>query len=52
MSFVPFNLLYFLIRLTVFVVKEYFKLNTSGAYQGANYFEYKGKKLKDLPDIF
>lgn len=26
------------------------ELNTSGAYQGANYFEYKGKKLKDIPD--
>jgi hypothetical protein len=27
------------------------KLNKSGAYQGAAYFEYKGKKLKNLPDI-
>lgn len=27
------------------------KLNTSGAYQGAAYFKYKDKKLKDLPDI-
>ncbi len=26
------------------------ELNTSGAYQGANYFEYNGKKLKDIPD--
>jgi hypothetical protein len=26
------------------------ELNTSGAYQGASYFEYKGKKLKDIPD--
>jgi hypothetical protein len=26
------------------------ELNTSGAYQGAAYFEYKGKKLKDIPD--
>ncbi|MCY3804746.1 MAG: GIY-YIG nuclease family protein [Candidatus Saccharibacteria bacterium] len=25
--------------------------NESGAYQGANYWQYKGKKLKDLPDI-
>lgn len=25
--------------------------NQSGAYQGAAYFEYNGKKLKDLPDI-
>jgi len=23
----------------------------TGSYQGANYFEYRGKKLKDLPDI-
>lgn len=28
------------------------EVNKSGAYQGAAYFEYKGKKLKDLPDIF
>ena len=27
------------------------ELNTSGAYQGANYFIYQGKKLKDLPNI-
>jgi len=27
------------------------ELNPSGAYQGANYFKYKGKKLKDLPDL-
>jgi len=27
------------------------KLSASGAYQGAAYFEYNGKKLKDLPDI-
>jgi len=27
------------------------KLNNSGAYQGARYFTYKGKKLTDLPDI-
>ena len=27
------------------------ELNSSGAYQGANYFEYQGQKLKDLPDI-
>lgn len=26
------------------------ELNTSGAYQGANYFLYQGKRLKDLPD--
>lgn len=28
------------------------EVNKSGAYQGAVYFEYKGKKLKDLPDIY
>ncbi len=28
------------------------KLNTSGAYQGAAYFEYNGKKLRDLPDTY
>jgi len=27
-------------------------LNKSGAYQGAAYWEYKGKRLKDLSDIF
>ncbi len=27
------------------------RLNNSGAYQGARYFTYKGKKLTDLPDI-
>ena len=27
------------------------ELNNSGAYAGANYFKYKGTKLKDLPDI-
>jgi len=26
-------------------------LNPSGAYAGADYFKYKGKKLRDLPDI-
>ena len=26
------------------------QLNSSGAYQGAAYWAYKGKKLKDLPD--
>lgn len=26
-------------------------LNTSGAYAGADYFKYKGKRLRDLPDI-
>ena len=27
------------------------ELNTSGAYAGADYFKYQGKKLRDLPDI-
>jgi hypothetical protein len=27
------------------------QLNSSGAYQGANYWQYGGKKLKDLTDI-
>ncbi len=27
------------------------ELTASGAYQGANYFTFNGKKLKDLPDI-
>jgi hypothetical protein len=27
------------------------ELNNSGAYQGAYYWSYKGKRLKDLPDI-
>lgn len=27
------------------------QLNSSGAYQGANYWQYNDKKLKDLPDI-
>ncbi len=26
------------------------ELNASGAYAGADYFKYKGKKLRDLPD--
>jgi hypothetical protein len=26
-------------------------LNSSGAYQGAAYWEYKGKRLKNLPDV-
>jgi hypothetical protein len=37
--------------LTYKIFEEKDELNLSGAYQGANYFEYKGTKLKDLPDI-
>jgi hypothetical protein len=36
--------------LTYKIYEQKGKLNTSGAYQGAAYFEYNGKKLKDLPD--
>jgi len=36
--------------LTYKIFEQKGKLNTSGAYQGAAYFEYKGKKLKDIPD--
>lgn len=32
------------------IFEEKGKLNESGAYQGAAYFEINGKKLKDLPD--
>ena len=27
------------------------RLNSSGAYQGAYYWQYNSKRLKDLPDI-
>ncbi len=37
--------------LTYKIFEDKGSLTASGAYQGANYFEYKGKKLKDLPDI-
>ena len=37
--------------LTYKIYEQKGKLNTSGSYQGAAYFKYKGKKLKDLPDI-
>lgn len=37
--------------LTYKIFEEKGGLNSSGAYQGANYFEYRGTKLKDLPDI-
>jgi len=38
--------------LTYEIYKQKGKLNTSGAYQGAAYFKYNDKKLKDLPDIY
>lgn len=37
--------------LTYKIYEQRGALNPSGAYQGAAYFLYKGKKLKDLPDI-
>jgi hypothetical protein len=37
--------------LTYKLYEERGKLTPSGAYQGAAYFIYNGKKLKDLPDI-
>lgn len=37
--------------LTYKIFEQKGELNTSGAYQGAAYWQYKGKKLKDLPDI-
>lgn len=37
--------------LTYKIFEQNGKLNSSGAYQGAAYWEYRGKKLKDLPDI-
>lgn len=36
--------------LTYKIFEQKGELNNSGAYQGAAYFEYKGKKLKDIPD--
>ncbi len=37
--------------LTYKLYEERGELNNSGAYAGADYFKYKGKKLRDLPDI-
>lgn len=37
--------------LAYYLYEQRGELNASGAYHGANYFLYKGKKLKDLPDI-
>jgi len=42
---------YKLSPLTYKLYEEMGKLNRSGAYQGAAHFEYKGKLLKDLPNI-
>lgn len=37
--------------LTYKIYEDKGQLNSSGAYQGANYWLYSNKKLKDLPDI-
>ncbi len=37
--------------LTYKIFEQKGKLNESGAYQGAAYWEYKGKRLRDLPEI-
>lgn len=37
--------------LTLKIYQQKGNSNKSGAYQGAAYWQYKGKKLKDLPDI-
>lgn len=37
--------------LTYKIFEDKGQLNSSGAYQGANYWHHNGKKLKDLPDI-
>lgn len=36
--------------LTYKIYEDKGQLNSSGAYQGANYWQWRGKKLKDLPD--
>jgi hypothetical protein len=36
--------------LTYKIYEDMGKLNSSGAYQGASYWQFKGKKLKDLLD--
>lgn len=38
--------------LTYKIYEQKGKLNNSGAYQGAAYWQYKGKRLRELPDIF
>ena len=37
--------------LTYKIFEQKGELNSSGAYQGAAYWQYKGKKLKDVPDL-
>lgn len=43
--------LWYLSPLAYEIFKRKDKLNSSGAYQGAAYFEHSGRKLKDLSDI-
>jgi hypothetical protein len=42
--------IYKLSPLTLKIYQQKGNSNKSGAYQGAAYWQYKGKKLKDLPD--
>ena len=37
--------------LTYKIFEDKGQLNSSGAYQGANYWQYRGKRLKELRDI-
>lgn len=37
--------------LTFKIFEQRGELNTSGAYQGAAYWQNRGKRLKDMPDI-
>jgi len=37
--------------LTYKIYEQKGELNRSGAYQGAAYWQYKGKRLRDLPDV-
>ena len=37
--------------LTYKIFQDKGQLNSSGAYQGANYWQFNSKKLKDMPDI-
>src|SRR5680860_610504 len=37
--------------LTYKIYEQKEELNPSGAYQGAAYWQYKGKRLRDMPDI-
>lgn len=43
--------IYKLSPLTYKLYEQRGELNPSGAYAGADYFKYNGKKLRDLPDI-